>query len=112
MVLKLEQQLPDDLDDEIGKRLREIRSIPTWTKRKFELFDEFQRTAKQEGYVLFAADARDYFLFRNGRSCLFDIPLNQRGALRKFAGKRIRLICSGKSDQYSGRYFFANLVAI
>ena len=112
MALTPEQQLPDDLHDEVGLCLIEMRSIPTWTKRKFELFAEFQRLAKQKRYFLFTADGRDYLLYKSGNSCIFDVPANQRGALKKFAGRRIRLVCGGKSDRYSGRYYYAKQISL
>jgi hypothetical protein len=110
MALKLEDQMPDELDDQVGLCLREMRSIPTWTTRKFELFAKFKRLAKIKRYLLFTADVRDYQLYGSGKSCLFDVPINQRGALKKFAGKRIRLVCGGKSNRYSGRFYYAKPV--
>jgi hypothetical protein len=61
-------------------------------------------------YVLFTADVRDYQLYGSGNSCLLDVPRNQKGALKRFAGKQIRLVCGGKSNRYSGRYYFAKPV--
>ncbi len=110
MALKPEDQIPDELEDQVGLCLREMHSIPTWTREKFELFSKFQQLAKQERYFLFKADVRDYHLYGSGSSCLLDVPLNQRGALKKFVGKRIRLVCGGKSNRYSGRYYYAKLV--
>lgn len=112
MPIKLEQHLPDDLNDEIGLCLQDMRSIPTWTGRKFELFAKVQKLARKKRYLIFTADVRDYLLYGSGNSCLFDVPLNQRGALKKFAGNRIRLVCGGKSNRYSGRYYYAVRVAV
>ena len=112
MALKREQQLPDGLCDEIGLCLKEMRSIPTWTTRKFELFATFQQLARQKRYLLFTADVRDYLLYGSGNSCLFDVPVNQKGTLKNFSGKRIRLVCGGKFGRYSGRYYYAKPVSI
>ena len=110
MAFKLEQHLPDDITDEIGLCLSEMRSVPTWTAEKFELFEKFKQLAKKK-YLLFTADVRDYQLYGSCNSCLLDIPFNQRGALKKFAGKRIRLVCGGKSDRYTGRYYYAKPIS-
>ena len=110
MALKLEQQLPDNLADEVGLCLQEMRSKPTWTAHKFELFAKFRQLARKKRYLLFTGDVRDYLLYGSGNSCLFDVPLNQRGTLKKFAGRRIRLVCGGKSNRYSGRYYYAKHV--
>lgn len=110
MAIRLEQQIPDWICDEVGLCLQEMRSVPTWTARKFELFAEFKLLARRSRYLLFTGDVRDYMLYGSGNSCLVDLPLNQRGALKKFAGKRIRLVCGGKSNRYSGRFYYAKLV--
>jgi hypothetical protein len=78
--------------------------------QKFGLFAKFQQLARKKRYLLFTADVRDYLLYGSGNSCLFDVPLNQRGALKKFAGKRIRLVCGGKSNRHSGRFYYAKPV--
>ena len=101
---------PDSLDDEIGRVLREMRSIPTWTARKFEVFAKFERLARRQGYLLFTADMRDYRLSGSGNSCLYQVPLAQRGALQQFAGRFIRVVCGGKSNRYSGRFYYAKPV--
>lgn len=110
MAFTVEQQFPDTLADEVGLCLQEMRSVPTWTARKYELFAKFQQLAKQKRYLLFTADVRDYLLYGSCNSCFLDVPLNQRGALKKFAGQRIRLVCGGKSDRYTGRYYFAKKI--
>jgi hypothetical protein len=85
-------------------------TVSTWTAQKFELFAKFKQLARRMGYVLFTADVRDYLLYGSGNSCLVDVPLNQKGALKRFAGKRIRLVCGGKSNRYSGRFYYAKAV--
>lgn len=67
--------------------------------------------ALDQGFMPFSGDSRDYLLERKGTSCLFDVPLHSRGALKWFAGQRVRLICAGAWDQYSGRYYLVNVVA-
>jgi hypothetical protein len=111
MAFKLEQQLQDNIADEVGLCLQEMRAIPTWSARKFELFAKFGQLARKKRYLLFTADVRDYLLYGSGNSCLLDVPLNQRGALKKFAGMRIRLVCGGKSNRYSGRFYYAKQVS-
>ena len=110
MAVKLEQQIPDNLTDEVGLCLQKMRSVSTWTAQKFELFAKFKHLARRKRYVLFTADVRDYLLYGSGNSCLVDVPLNQKGALKRFAGKRIRLFCGGKSNRYSGRFYYAKAV--
>ena len=111
MALDSVYRFPDNLSDEIGVLLREMRSLPTWTARKYELFAELQRLAGRKAYLRFTVDSRDYRLSGSGNSCLYQVPLNQRGALSQFAGKFIRVVCGGRTNRYSGRVYYAKPVS-
>ncbi len=110
MAVKLEQQIPDNLTDEVGLCLREMRLVPTWTAQKFQRLAKFKQLARRKRYVLFTADVRDYLLYGSGNSYILDVPLNQKGALKRFAGKRIRLVCGGNPNRFRGRFYYAKLV--
>ena len=112
MGLELIDQIEDSLEDEIGLCLRRLHATPTWTTVKSQLFEQLMCLTKRERYMRFTGDFRDYHLERKGQSCLYDVPLGQRGALKKFRGKRIRLICEGAWDQYAGRFFLAKVVRV
>ncbi len=107
MAFNPEDQLEDNVEDAVGRCLRAFNLIPTWTNAKHEMFREFLRLAKKEKYLEFRGDFRDYHLERKGQHCLYLVPINQRGALQVFAGKRVRLICGGKWNQREGRIFHA-----
>jgi hypothetical protein len=98
---------PDDLDDVLGDLLRRLNTMPTWTKEKIDLYGEVETEAKAQKYKFFRGDCRRYHIQRKGDHGLFDVPIGKRGALAPFQGKRIRLICAGSWDQYSGRFYFA-----
>ena len=98
---------PDDLDDVLGDLLRRLNTMPTWTKEKIDLYGEVETEAKTQKYKFFKGDCRRYHIQRKGDHGLFDVPIGKRGALAPFQGKRIRLICAGSWDQYSGRLYFA-----
>jgi len=110
MALVSENKIHDDLTDEIGKCLRELDTHPRWTKEKHKLFSNFERLAKKHKYIFFTGDFRDYHIERKGEHCLYDVPLNQKGALKVYCGKRIRLVCGSKSNQREGRFFYAKNV--
>ena len=111
MALQLEDQIEDNLSDSIGNCLSAISKIPTWTNAKHAMFDEFLKLAKKEKYLEFRGDFRDYHLERKGQHCLYVVPINQRGALQVFAGKKVRLICSGKWNQREGRIFHVKVIS-
>jgi hypothetical protein len=108
--LTYSQKITDDIDDEIGRRLRALGLIRTWNGEKMRLFSEVDELAKQERYLRFTGDFRDYHIEHKGSCCLYDIPPTQRGALQIYRGKRVRLICAGKTDARAGRLFFAKAV--
>jgi hypothetical protein len=110
MAFQLKDQIEDNLQDPIGKCLKAFNVIPTWTNAKNAKFDECLKLAKKENYLEFRGDFRDYHLPKKGQHCLYVVPLNQRGALQVFAGKKVRLICGGKWNQREGRIFLAQLV--
>jgi len=110
MALLIENQIEDNLTDEVGKCLKEFSKIKTWTKKKIELFDAFEDMVRREKYLCFRGDFRDYHLPRKGQHCLYDVPLNQRGSLKVYAGKKIRLVCGGKWNLREGRIFYAKRI--
>lgn len=110
MSLNHNLQIPDDIHDDVGILLRELHAIPTWTDAKHALYSRFEELVTRKSYLAFTGDCRDYHLERKGQSCLYDVPLNQRGALAKFAGKRVRLVCGGSYNPYSGRFYFAKVI--
>ena len=110
MTLKVHDQIEDSLDDEVGLCLRKLHANQTWTAVKIKLFEQLIALTKRGRYFRFTGDYRDYHLERKGQSCMYEVPLDQRGALKKFRGKRIRLICEGAWNQYAGRFFLAKVV--
>lgn len=112
MALSHDKQIPDDIYDDVGILLRELVAIPTWTAVKHALYSQFEELVTRKSYLAFTGDCRDYHLERKGQSCLYDVPLNQRGALAKFAGKRVRLVCGGSYNPYSDRFYFAKQVDV
>lgn len=109
MELKVHDQIEDSIDDAVGLCIRKLHANPTWTTEKTQLFEQLMALTKRERYMRFTGD---YHLERKGQSCLYDVPLDQRGALKNFRGKRIRLICEGTWDQYAGRFFLAKVVRL
>ncbi len=109
MALKYANQLPDVVDDTVRQKLRLIQEAgPNWTSRRHELYQALhEQLMASSAYHHFTGDCRDYHLQRKGDWCLYDVPESQQGALRRFRGQRVRLICTGGWDPYSGRgYFF------
>jgi hypothetical protein len=100
----------DSIDDSIGAHLRDFQALPTWTAEKALAFRTVSKLAAAERYLYFTGDFRDYPIEHKGDSCLYDVPTTQRGALKVFRGKRIRLICAGKTDGRAGRSYFAKSI--
>lgn len=110
MTIQSTDQMPDDLNDELGRLLRGAKTIPAWTKEKRQLLDRCFELAISIGYFQFTSDFRRYYLEHKGAHCLYRVPHGQRGALSKFVGQRVRLICLGKSDGRAGRFFLVGAI--
>ena len=50
MVLKLIDQMADDIDDEVGRCLRELIAIQTWTGDERLLFEKLEKLVERERY--------------------------------------------------------------
>ena len=90
--MKWSDVLPDEGDDFIGTKLKQMRAIPTFTRQKQKLRHDLEVMSPYFGYVRFYAKAERFMLKRVEDSIQYDVPLNKRGHLQRFAGKRIRLI--------------------
>jgi len=106
------QKLTDNLKDEISFAIHQFNCIKTWDKQKKNIYDSIERMLESEKYIQFTADSRDYHLYRKGESCLYDVPANQQGALKVFRNKRVRLVCAGAWNAYSGRFYYAKEVPV
>lgn len=99
-------------DDAIEVILREIRAQPAWGTRKKAAFQRLLQAAQDEGYTFFAGDFRTYGLPRMGDSALYRVPQGCRGALRRFAGKTVRVACIGYIGHHAARKFMAKDVEV
>ena len=104
-MLKAEDALLDTVDDKVRSSLTAVNAHATWNGERIALFEGLRQLLIKLKYKRFNSDGRRYHLFRKGQSCLYDVPENQRGFLRAFRKKRIRLICLGAWDSYSGRTY-------
>jgi len=111
MALQPEDQIEDVLSDAIGDCLRSLNKIHSWNKAKSKIFDSFLELSIKENYFCFQGDFRDYHLQRKGQHCLYFVPINQRGALKVFAGKKIRLVCAGRLQPSEIRIFHAQVIS-
>ncbi len=111
-MLRYANQLPDVVDDEIRRQLQAIQNLGrSWTQEKRDKYEALTKALKKSGqYWWFTGDCRDYHLQRKGEWCLYDVPEDQRGSLRGHRGQRVRLICTGGWDAYSGRGYFVGPV--
>ena len=50
MVLKLIDQMADDIDDEVGRCLRELTAIPTWTVNTHLIFKKLEKLVEGKRY--------------------------------------------------------------
>ena len=96
-----ENVIEDPCTDKAGQIMKAMLAIPTWTKVKRGLFNELDTLLENAKYIYFRGHSKDYYISCVGTSGLYQIPLNRRGHLSVFRGKRIRLVCvhTGQYDR-------------
>lgn len=96
-----ENMLEDNLNDSIGRLIRNLNNRTTWTKRCADIQKQLIDELKKEKYISFRGHPSRYHLFRIGDSCVFEVPKNRQGHLKKFRGEKVRIVCvdSGTFDR-------------
>lgn len=99
--------------EKIDDLLCQLNAISTWTGQRLKILEEIKRIIEADGYLVFSGDFRTYGLQTKGSWRFLKVPSTQRGALSKFRGKMVRLICISyvsKWSGYAGRIFAAKAV--
>jgi hypothetical protein len=107
MTFRAIDQLPIVGGGEIGHLIRAIGQGGGWTAQKEAMYDRLAALMDAKGYKRFSGHYLTYHLTRKGQACIYEVPHNQRGALREFAGRRVLLVCAGGWDGYGGRLYHA-----
>ena len=84
-------RIPDDPfspDDNVAQVLASISREPVWNNNKKKLLQQLRELILKDNYLIFHSDFRVYKLQNKGTFGTYAIPLNQRGALEKFRGKK------------------------
>jgi len=84
---------PDAMNDLIAARLARLQACDPWSSEKAYHRESLERLCEAHGYLGFWVDPRDYLVHRVGQSFLYDVPIDKRGNLAPFAGKRVRVAC-------------------
>lgn len=94
-LIRLEHVLPDQYDDILGAKIHRLQAIDSWTAEKRKLQRDLAVMSTYFGYIGLRVDPRAYLVHQVGQSFIYDVPLDKRGNLSVFRGKRIRIICLG-----------------
>ena len=106
---ELPKDLPDNAGDEIGRILAQAATIDTMTKVKRDLIAQAVEAMIAAGYVSIRGSNQSYNLSRIGQSCQYDVPLDRKGALLPFRGKRVRVAVAENTGR-NGRVFLAGII--
>ena len=109
-MLRIEDQLADNLYDEISGIVLTMAAKKTWDADCVVLFDKLEKLLSKKRCKSFSGDQRTYHLTRKGQACLYDVPANQSGSLRLYRNKRVRLVCLGGWNAYSDRWYSVAVV--
>ena len=105
------QMLTDDVEDEIQLILSQMNEMVTWTSKKRKLREKLLEKLASEKYVSFSAsNPNRYHIQAVGQHYLYDVPLYKQGVLKKFRGKRVRIVCT-ESGNHTWRGFMAGAVS-
>jgi hypothetical protein len=105
-VPKVEDKLPDPRDDRIGELLTNFSSLPPTTsgKVRWALKAELRHAMLDEGYLPFDSYSSSYHLSVVGQSCVYDLSPRHNGKLKQFAGKRVRVVCTGSGPRWQRKF--------
>jgi len=95
VLLRIEDQIADNLQDEISGIVLTIAAKKTWDASCADIFEKLEKILTKKKYKTFSGDCRTYHLTRKGQSCLYDVPSNQLGYLIPYRNQRVRLVCLG-----------------
>ena len=103
---KAEDKLPDLLDDQIGRLLKDFRSsvLTASAKERWAMSQALRQAMSDEGYYPFDSYSSSYHLSAVGESCLYDLSLRHNGKLKAFAGQRVRVVCSGSGPRWNRKF--------
>ena len=105
-----ESMLEDRFSDDVLEAIKLLNAEPKWNSKKHNFKTKLIELLKSEGYIDFTVtNVKQYRISRVGQSYLYDVPLNRRGHLSVFRGKRVRIVCTG-SGRHSFRKFMVNAI--
>ncbi len=102
-------QIPDTLDDDIGRLLAQFRGAGAGTTAGNAAITRAIQAMTDAGYVTIHGTYKSYSISRIGQSCLYDVPLDRRGNLLPFRGKRVRIVVVSNYG-YNGKVIMAGTV--
>ena len=99
--------LDDDFQDDVYPLLQQLRNSTSWNKKTHETKESLRSLLKSKGYVsIVTSNPNRYHVNSIGSSYLYDVPLDKRGHLERFRGKRVRIVCTG-----SGKHTWREVMA-
>lgn len=104
----------DTLNDEISETIARMYPL-NWTKEKHALKRRLIDQVLAEGFITFTGNLMFYELSCSGASAIVMVGPQQRGHLRPYRGKAVRLICLGSwgmSRLYAAKLLTAPFIAI
>lgn len=108
-MLEVTDQIPDTANDEIGRLLAAALAVGHHNSEWRDLLAQAVLAMEKQGYVTIRGTYKSYNMSRIGQSCQYDVPMDRRGGLLPFRGKRVRIVCSDNYG-YNGKIFMAGPV--
>ena len=109
-MFNLTDKIADEIVDDVRPFLDALADRKGWNDATKFALSELKKILKRKRYISFFGHPSRYHLTRIGDSCLYDVPVDRKGVLTGFRGKRVRLVCvsSGRFD----RVLMAGVVSV
>ena len=99
--------LDDNFQDDVYPLLQQLQNSTSWNKKTHETKESLRSLLKSKGYVtIVTSNPNRYHITSIGSSYLYDVPLDKKGHLKRFRGKRVRIVCTG-----SGKHTWREVMA-
>ena len=103
-------QIFDEVVDDVRPYIDTLAKRTGWNLEARNALEALKMTLEAKKYITFVGHSNRYHLTRIGDSCLYDVPMDRKGFLSPFRGKRVRIVCV--SSGRFARLLMAGVVSV
>lgn len=103
-------QIFDEVVDDVRPYIDTLAKRTGWNLEARNALELLKKILEAKKYITFLGHSNRYHLTRIGDSCLYDVPMDRKGFLSPFRGKRVRIVCV--SSGRFARLLMAGVVSV